>query len=299
MNYRKLQKTDLEISEISFGCMSLDLSGKNNEKILQNAFDQGINYFDTADLYDKGANEELVGKTLRPIRNQVIIATKVGNEWLPDGSTWRWNASKSYISQAVDKSLKRLQTDYIDIYQLHGGTMEDNHEEIIEAFEELKTLGKIRHYGLSSIRPNVIKSLSEQSNMVSDMLQYSLLDRRPEENVLDVLHSNNVGVMARGALAKGLLADKPAKSYLNHSEEQVNHLQNSLKQLSNEHRNQAQTAVKFVLQHPSVTTAVVGFRTLEQLQGIINLSSCPDLSKEEMQLLSDSSVAHQYDQHRI
>ena len=99
----------------------------------------------------------------------------------PDGTG---TLQKNIFSSAVDQSLKRLQTDYIDLYQLHGGTIEDPIDEMIEAFETLKAAGKIRYYGISSIRPNVIREYVKRSSIVSVMMQYSLLDRRPEEEML-------------------------------------------------------------------------------------------------------------------
>src|SRR5678815_1647425 len=112
MDYRKLGRSDLNISRIGFGCMSLKLDQPENEKIIRAAIDLGINYFDTADLYDKGANEEFLGKTLKQKRSQIIIATKVGNQWRSDGSGWDWNPRREYILQSVEESLKRLQTNY-------------------------------------------------------------------------------------------------------------------------------------------------------------------------------------------
>ncbi len=279
--------------------MSLDLNKSDNEKLLRTAAEAGINYFDTADLYDKGANEELVGKALSSIRDQVVIATKVGNEWLPDGSSWQWNASKTYILEAVNNSLKRLNTDYIDVYQLHGGTMEDQHDEIIEAFERLQEQGKIRHYGISSIRPNVIDSFCEKSNMVSDMLQYSLLDRRPEEQVLELLKENKIGVMVRGALAKGLLAGKPPKEYLQHDTESISHLQQTIKSLEEEGVSASHVALKYVLNNEAVTSAVVGIRTIDQLEDVIRTQESRRLTSEELQKLKESITAHTYSQHRI
>lgn len=117
----------------------------------------GINYLDTADLYDFGRNEEIVGEAIKSRRQDVILATKAGNRWEEGKPGWFWDPRKAYIKEAVKRSLKRLQTDYIDLYQLHGGTIEDNIDETIEAFEELKQEGVIRHYGISSIRPNVLK----------------------------------------------------------------------------------------------------------------------------------------------
>ena len=201
MKYRALKNTELQISEIAFGCMSMDLSRRDNDELIHAAIDDGINYFDTADLYDQGKNEEALGRALKGKRSEVIVATKVGNQLRADGSGWDWNPSKDYILKAVDLSLKRLQTDYIDLYQLHGGTIEDPISEVIEAFEQLRAEGKIRNHGISSIRPNVIREYVANSNIASVMMQYSLLDRRPEEQMLDLLESNGVGLMARGGLA--------------------------------------------------------------------------------------------------
>ncbi|GAB3815736.1 hypothetical protein GCM10028895_10220 [Pontibacter rugosus] len=118
MKYNLLGKSDLKLSEVSFGCMSLGADQTANAKLLHSALDEGINFFDTADLYDKGENEVMVGKAFCGMREQVVISTKVGNQWRSDGSGWDWNPSKSYILSAVDASLKRLRTDYIDLYQL-------------------------------------------------------------------------------------------------------------------------------------------------------------------------------------
>ena len=109
--------------------------------------------------------------------------------------------------EAVKDSLKRLGTDYIDLYQLHGGTMEDNVSETIEAFEALKKEGVIREYGISSIRPNVIERFLSNSSAVSVMMQYSLLDRRPEE-WFPMIRDAGASVITRGTLAKGLLTDE-------------------------------------------------------------------------------------------
>src|SRR5215216_5035972 len=209
MQYYQLGKSSLQVSRIGFGCMSLKKDGASAEKILQHALELGINYFDTADLYDKGENEVILAKALKEKRNNIVLATKAGNVWRKDGTGWDWNPKKEYILGAVEGSLKRLQTDYIDLYQLHGGTIDDPIDETIEAFELLKQQGKIRHYGISSIRPNVIREYVKRSNIVSVMMQYSLLDRRPEETCLPLLQQHGIAVVTRGSVAQGLLVDKP------------------------------------------------------------------------------------------
>ncbi len=208
MKKRKLGHSNLYVSEIGFGCMSLGTSENDAIRLIHEAIDQGVNYFDTADLYDRGLNEEIVGKALKGKRHDVIVATKVGNRWTEQGNGWTWDPSKAYIKEAVKHSLRRLQTDYIDVYQLHGGTIDDPIDETIEAFEELQQEGIIRYYGISSMRPNVIREYVKRSRIVSVMMPYSLLDRRAEE-WFPLLKKHNVSVIARGPLAKGLLTERP------------------------------------------------------------------------------------------
>src|SRR5205085_8886475 len=133
------------ISRIAFGAMSLKMGEQANIELLQLALASGINFIDTADLYDKGLNEVVIGKALKGKRDKVILATKVGNQWRADGSGWDWNPRKEYILASIDKSLERLQTDHVDLYQLHGGTIEDPIDDVIETFEFLKQKGKIRY----------------------------------------------------------------------------------------------------------------------------------------------------------
>jgi aryl-alcohol dehydrogenase-like predicted oxidoreductase len=298
MFYQQLGKSDLQISRIGFGCMSLKPGDAQSENILHRAIELGINYFDTADLYDKGANEELLGRVLKQKRGQIILASKAGNQWRPDGSGWDWNPRKDYILKCADQSLKRLQTDYIDLFQLHGGTMNDPIDETMEAFEQLLKEGKIRYYGISSIRPNVIRHWSRHSNIVSVMTQYSLLDRRPEEETLNLLKQKNIGVVVRGSVAQGLLVNKPAKPYLNYSEEEVKKAAATIYSVSNNERTPANTAIQFVLNHPSVTSAIVGMRTMEQLEEAVQTIEVSSLSINDIELLKNSLPVNRYTDHR-
>lgn len=298
MKYQILGKSSLHISKIGFGCMSLKPDQKDFNKIIDAAIDNGINYFDTADLYDKGLNETLLGKAFKGKRNKVIIATKAGNQWRADGSGWDWNPRKEYILKCAEESLKRLQIDCIDLFQSHGGTMEDNIDETIEAYEILLKQGKIRYYGLSSIRPNVIREFVKKSNIVSVMTQYSLLDRRPEESTLQLLHENNIGVLVRGSVASGLLIDKPAKPYLNYNETHVAAAAKAVKSASSNERNAAQTAIQYVLKNPAVTAAIVGIRTMEQLKEAVEAIDKTALTDEEMKILQTAVPVNYYEQHR-
>ena len=298
MTYNLLGKSDLQVSEVSFGCMSLTGSDRvAHLRLLRQAQESGINFFDTADLYEKGENEKLVGEAFRQMRQQVIIATKVGNQWRPDGSGWDWIPSKKYLLQAVESSLQRLQTDYIDLYQLHGGTLDDPIDEIIAAFELLQQQGKIRYYGISSIRPNMIREYVNRSHLVSVMMQYSLLDRRPEEACLDLLQTHQIGVLARGSLAQGLLAGKPATNYLSYSESAVTDAAQALQAVAGDYRPMAEVAVKYVLAQPAVATAVLGLRTPPQLQEAIQIMRAPALSSDDVNQLKQIPP-NTYEQHR-
>ncbi len=298
MNKVFLGKSDLEVSELGFGCMSLGLDHKHNAQLLHYAVEHGINYFDTADLYDQGENEITVGKAFKGMRDQVILATKVGNVWKEDGSSWDWNPSKAYIKEAVFESLKRLQTDYIDLYQLHGGTIDDPIEETIQAFEELKAEGWIRFYGISSIRPNVIRDYIDKSNIVSNMMQYSLLDRRPEEEMLSLLEKNGVSVVVRGAVAKGLLINKEATDYLEYTKEEISNLQQELRLLRDESQQTGQLALRYVLAHPAVATVALGASKLEQLKDNLKLVSVAPLTEEELSTLTELTKPVTYVNHR-
>lgn len=285
MQYRQLGKSDLNVSQITFGCMSLGDDQSYNTKLIHNAIDNGVNLFDTADLYQKGESERVLGRAIKRKRKDIYIATKVGNVWREDGSGWDWNPTKKYIIKAVEASLERLQTDYIDLYQLHGGTLKDPIDDIISAFEKLKKAGKIRHYGISSIRPNVMREYVAKGNITSIMMPYSLLDRRPEEGCFESLLDKNVGIIARGSLAKGLLAGKSSEVYQDYTEEEVQKVIDTIKNLSNFYRTPAQTALKFVIQEPAVTTIASGIRTEEQLKENLAFVDSPDLTSSEMAVL--------------
>jgi len=296
MKYNPLGKSKIKVSEIAFGCMSLGNDHHENKELLHQAVDQGINFFDTADLYGKGENEITVGKAFAGMREKVIIATKGGNQLRAEGSGWDWNPSKKYILEAVEKSLARLQTDYIDLYQLHGGTIDDPINETIEAFELLKQQGKIRAYGISSIRPNVISEYVNHSSIDSVMMQYSLLDRRPEESCFDLLHENKISVLVRGSLAQGLLINKPAASYLSYAKEEVDKSVNFIHSLTN--RSPQEIAIQFVLASEAVTSAVIGLRTRQQLGDVLKAAENPPLQKEELAYLQSVTKANRYEQHR-
>lgn len=301
MKKNRLGTSELLVSELGLGCMSLGTNKEHAQKIIEASLDEGINYFDTADLYDFGVNEEIVGQALKKVRDKVIIATKVGNRWNDRKDGWSWDPSKTYIKEAVKSSLKRLNTDYIDLYQLHGGTIEDNIDETIEAFEELRDEGIIRYYGISSIRPNVIREYVEKSNIVSVMMQYSILDRRPEEESLPLLHDNNISVVTRGSVAKGMLSEKGLEKisksgYLDYSFEELQELIPSLEGKIG--RSLTEVSLHYNLAHPAVASVIVGASSVEQVKENARAVQTAPLSQEEISLIQEISKASTYRDHR-
>ncbi|MCC3358233.1 aldo/keto reductase [Bacillus sp. REN16] len=307
MDKRRIGSSDLFVSKIGLGCMSIGTDEKKASQILDAAVDMGINYFDTADLYDQGLNEEFVGKALKSKRQDIILATKVGNRFEAGKEGWSWDPSKKYIKSAVKESLRRLQTDYIDLYQLHGGTIEDQIDETIEAFEELKGEGVIRYYGISSIRPNVIREYVNKSSIVSLMMQYSILDRRPEEQILSFLKEHEVSVVTRGPVAKGLLTNRPIEDanqstkqdgYLDYSFEELEAVISSLKSEVAGSRPLTEIALQYCLFEDAVASVVAGASSTQQIEKNVEAANAKPLTADEIRKIRELSKASVYSQHR-
>jgi len=304
---RQLGQSDFYVSEIGLGCMSLGTNAAKARSIIDLAVSHGINYLDTADLYDYGMNEKIVGKAIKGKRDKVFIATKGGNRFEPGQEGWHWDASKSYLKEAFKNSLLRLGLDDVDLYQLHGGTIEDPIDDVIDLFEELKQEGLIRHYGISSIRPNVIHTFLKQSDLTAIMMQYSLIDRRPEE-FLDMIHDDGASVLVRGALGKGMLTNfgqsqwekKGQKGFLNYDGDELKKLITDLEQLASEIGVSLQAlAIGYTLQHRAVGSLILGAsnenQLIENLKAYEQLANIPNETYETIKTITKENI---YDQHR-
>ncbi|GIO28518.1 aldo/keto reductase [Ornithinibacillus bavariensis] len=301
MKKNKLGHSELEVSALTLGCMTIGTDIEKARLIIDYALDKGINHLDTADLYDFGMNEEIVGEIIKDKRNQIIITTKVGNHFNKEKKDWFWDPSKKYILEEVKESLRRLKTDYIDFYMLHGGTIEDPIEETIEAFEALKKEGIIRSYGISSIRPNVIREYVEKSSIDGVMMQYSLLDRRPEKEIFDLLHNHGISVLARGPLAKGILSNhgkhqmmkKAKEGFLDYTYEELVEVDTKL----SAYLNRQALALQYVLKHPAVASAVFGASSLEQVKENLAFDTTYELKDSIYEELRLITKANEYKEH--
>lgn len=289
-------QSTFQLPKLGLGCMSLPESYFATEKVIHAAIDSGISFFDTADLYQKGQNEMNLGKAIQPKRAQLIIATKVGNEWNSDGSTWSWNPKKEYIFKAVEESLRRLRTEYLDLYQLHGGTIDDPWNETLEAFELLKSQGKIRAFGISSIRPNVIRKVMSMNPPATIMMQYNPLDRRPEEAVFPFLEKTNTRVLVRGAFAKGILIDKPLSGFLDFPKEKVF----EIKAAFQKHGYSSEgVLIRFGLAQKAVSSLIIGASSVDQIEklkkGLEESQAIPEALIDE---LKSKYSPNRYQDHR-
>ena len=268
---KNILKSGIEISELGLGCMSLGTDYKKAQPIIESAIDNGITYFDTADIYDQGVNEEIVGKALKKYQNRddIVIGTKVGNRLTDDGHM-TWDPSKKHIKESVKGSLKRLGLNHLDLYQLHGGTIDDPLDETISAFDELKQEGYIRAYGISSIRPNVIDYYLKNSQIETLMSQFNLIDNRPESLINDV-HDKQVKILARGPVFKGLLTSKSVDvidekfkiGVLDYTQDELGSTIASIKELES---NLTALSFKYLTSHDAMGSIIVGASSVEQLE---------------------------------
>lgn len=301
MRRRRLGKSGLEVGEIGLGCMSLPPDAEG-ERVVREALGAGVTLFDTADLYGQGANEELLGRALAGHRHEAVIATKVGHRFTRGEAGYAWAPSRVHILSAVEESLRRLRTDYIDLYQLHGGTLDDPFEEIVLTMDELVRQGKIRAYGISSIRPNVIRRFVNGAGIATVMMQYSLLDRRPEETVFELLENAGISVIVRGPVAGGLLSRRYADKlqdggYLEHTRGGLETLLPELEKLANG-RPLEELAVRFALAPAVVGAVVPGASRVSQLAANLAAAKAPPLPRELLAELRKATPAHRYAAHR-
>ncbi|KYH14449.1 aldo/keto reductase [Staphylococcus kloosii] len=300
---KNVLKSGIELSEVGLGCMSLGTEYDKAEPIIESAIDQGITYFDTADIYDKGINEKIVGKALKKYQNRddIVIGTKVGNHLKDDGSTF-WDPSKKYIKSAVKDSLKNLGLDELDLYQLHGGTIDDPLDETISAFDELKQEGIVRAYGISSIRPNVIRYYLEHSQIETLMSQFNLIDNRPED-LVDEVNANNVKILARGPVFKGLLTANSSKALDNKFNEGIfdytyQELGETIASVKEVENNLTALTFKYLKSQEALGSIIVGASSPAQLEeNIKNYEAAQAIGNEQLKAARERVKNLQYTQH--
>ncbi|MFT9819601.1 aldo/keto reductase [Lysinibacillus sp. NPDC056185] len=211
MKYRSIG--DLSVSSLGLGCMGMsEYYGTQNDEesiaTLHYALELGVNFFDTADQYGVGKNEELVGQALKNVRQQINIATKFAFERDESGKVIKINGSPEYVKKACEASLRRLNTDYIDIFYLHRVDPSVPIEETVGAMKELVEEGKVRHIGLSEVSSQTIKRAQKVHPIAALQTEYSIWTRDIEEEILPLCRKLNIAVVPYSPLGRGFLSGK-------------------------------------------------------------------------------------------
>ena len=292
MDYRVLGRTGIRVSPLCLGAMMFGKWGNpdhaDSVRIIHRALDAGINFIDTADVYSQGESEEIVGKALAGRRENVVLATKVHGV-MGDGPNQRGN-SRRWIVMEVEASLRRLQTDWIDLYQIHRPSPDTDIEETLRALDDLVRQGKVRYLGHSTFPASRIVEAQwaarqhHLNRFVCEQPPYSILVRGIEADVLPTCQRHGMGVIPWSPLASGWLSGKWRKGVTPPSSSRSGFFPHlfDLSRPANQRKLEAadalhtlagqagiplvQLAVAFVIHHPAVTAAIIGPRTMEQLE---------------------------------
>ncbi len=288
MRYRTLGRTGIQVSPYCLGAMMFGAIGNPDHddsiRIIHKALDAGINFIDTADMYSRGESEEIVGKALQGRRDTVVLATKVFNPMGEDPNQ-RGN-SRRWIIAEIENSLRRLQTDYIDLYQIHRPDPTVDIEETLSALTDLIRSGKVRAIGSSTMpASDMVEAqwVSERRGLErfrTEQPTYSILNRGIEREVLPVAQRYGMGTLVWSPLAGGMLTGRIRKGQ--QTDLRRAHM---FKYMTDERRLDAveqiiplaekaglpmtHLAMAFVIAHPGVTSAIIGPRTMEQLDDLL------------------------------
>ena len=295
MNYRRLGRTGLKVSELSLGSWTT-YGGSVDEaatvRIVQRAFELGINLFDTADVYVRGAAERALGRAIRDLpREQIVVATKVmGRTW--DGPLGA-GLSRKHVFDAIDQSLRRLDTDYVDLYQLHAPDNDTPIDETLRAMEDLVRMGKVRYVGYSNFDRHApldrmvieLQTRYGWDVMVSSQPRWSLVDRHVEDGHTALCRRAGIGMIVYSPLAQGVLTNKyagGARPEGSRATGRFAHFLTSEKALTPENVAAAErfaawvaarglpgpapVALAWVLRHAEVSSAIIGATSVAQLE---------------------------------
>ncbi|MDF3304575.1 aldo/keto reductase [Rhodococcus sp. T2V] len=300
-DFRVLGRTGVKLSPLTLGTMNFGARGKTTHedgiRVIHRALDAGINVVDTADTYSRGESEEIVGKALKGRRDDVFLASKFHNA-VDDNPQHRGN-SRRWITEAVEGSLRRLGTDYLDLYQVHRPESHTEIGETVGALDDLVRAGKIRYYGTSVFSPAELVEtqwVADSRNLQrssSEQVPYSLLIRGIERETLPIARKYGLGVITYGPLAAGWLSGKYRIGAPQPESYRAELIKGrfDIEAPANAHKLAAadalavlaeelgisliQLSLAFVLAHPDVTSAIVGPRTIEHLDSYLGAVDVP------------------------
>jgi aryl-alcohol dehydrogenase-like predicted oxidoreductase len=319
MEYKKLAKTEIQVSEITFGAWvtgGLFWGGadkKESVDAIHKAIDCGITSIDTAPVYGFGESERVVGEAIKGKRDKVQIFTKYGLRWDSNKGSYYFDitdhkgkstslyryAGKESIIYECEQSLKRLGTDYIDLYQIHWPDVTTPIEESMEAINKLISEGKVRAAGVSNFSAALLKNAGRTAEICSDQVHYSMVTRDIEQELIPYCMENNISILAYSPLERGVLTGKITPGYKfrpgdNRSEnpyfkknnlERINAFLDSIRPLANERNiTLPQLVINWTMQQPGITTVLVGSRNSTQVEENVK-SAGFKLGSEEIDII--------------
>ncbi len=292
MEHRNLGATGVKVSPLCLGAMMFGAWGNPDHdesiRIIHAALDAGLNFIDTADVYSRGESEEIVGKALKGRREHVVLATKIHGTMGDDPN--QYGNSRRWIAKEVDASLKRLQTDWIDLYQIHRPEPDTDIDETLGALTDLVRAGKVRMIGSSTFPPSAIVEAQwvadrrGRERFRCEQPPYSLLVRGVEADVLPTCARYGMGVIPWSPLAGGWLSGRWRKGQeapessraqrlpqrfdlsLPENQRKLDAVEELAKLAEDSGHTLIELALAFVIRHPAVTAAIIGPRTMEQLE---------------------------------
>lgn len=311
MEFTALKRPDLRVSRLGFGCCPMGGHGwgatDDAEMIaaVHEALDRDIRLFDTADIYGLGRSEQVLGRALGERRGRAVVASKFGVRRTAAGKTW-YDTSPRWIVAALEASLERLNTDYLDLYQMHYWDGVTPLADVFDTLENLRAAGKIRYYGVSNLDPREAGAGVAPEGLVSFSYEFSLAQRRFEPLIRELALDQGLGFLSWGSLGQGILAGRYDESsafgeddrrgsdrYVNfHGEKLKQNLRvvEALRKVQRAHpeRTLAQLAIRWILDHLGLGVVLVGIKRPEQLRDNAGAFGWR-LSAEEVALLDEVS----------
>jgi len=308
MQTRKLGKSGLEVSAIGLGCMGMSFSyapfppKEDSINLIRKAVEMGVNFFDTAEVYGPYSNEEIVGEALAPLRDQVVIATKFGFN-IVDGKSTGVNSSPEQIRKAVEGSLKRLQTDVIDLLYQHRVDPNVPIEDVAGTVKDLIAEGKVKYFGLSEAGAQTIRRAHAVQPVSALQSEYSLWTRQHEKEIIPTIEELGIGLVAFSPLGKGFLTGKidentkfaqsDIRNIIPRFTEEARVANQALLDLLNQFAQRknaatAQIALAWVLAQKPWIIPIPGTTKLHRLEENIGAANI-EFSKEELQEMEEAS----------
>lgn len=300
---RPLGKSGIEVTEIGLGLWAAGgnawgpTDDEDSLSTIDFALDNGVNFFDTSDVYGDGHSEELLGKAMQGRRERFVVATKIGWQNFDNEQGQSAYDTAEKLIAGVETNLRRLQTDYIDVIQSHISYREPTMEIFLEGFQKLQQQGKVRAYGVSTSDFEYLQAFNHDGRCATLQIDYSILNRTAENDIFPYCRKHKIGLIIRGALAMGILTGKfSAETRFGEGDfrqrwhDNADEYQVFLDDLEKVERLQsladgrtpAQLALQFSISHPAVSTVIPGAKNVRQMQDNLQAGLLPPLSTAEL-----------------